>query len=68
MKAKDLKDIINQIPDEDNVIFTYSMFEFENASPAIVHGKDIFKYFKEEGIEPCNIPHGKKDWMIKFDN
>ena len=28
MKAKKLKEIISKIPDDDNVIFTYSMFDY----------------------------------------
>lgn len=68
MKAKDLKNIIIQIPDENNVIFTYSMFVFEDVSPIIIRGEEINKYFTEEGIETHNIPHSKNDCMIEFND
>lgn len=32
MKAKDFKEIISKIPDNDELIFRYSGFEFENAT------------------------------------
>ena len=70
MKAKDFKEFISRIPDNDNVIFTYSMFTFENVGE-LLKGSKIKKYFKDEGYDDSecdDIPHGKKDWMIEFDN
>ena len=70
MKAKEFKELVSQIPDEDEVIFTYSMFEFENVGDRLYRGSQIKKYFKDEGHgeDAENIPHGKNCWMIEFDN
>ena len=64
MKAKKFKEIVSQIPDDAELIFTYSMFEFENVGECF-RGKEIAEYF-----EDCdgNIPCSEKTWMIEFDN
>ena len=64
MRAKKFKEIISQIPDDDELIFTYSMFEFENVSNKVFNGREIAKYFNDF----INIPHSKKTWMIEFNN
>ena len=62
MKAKEFKEIASQIPDDDDLIFTYSMFEFKNVGN-IFNGKEIVKYFNSK-----NFPHSKRTWMIEFKN
>ena len=62
MKAKKFKEIVSQIPDNDELIFTYSLFEFENVGD-IFKGKEIVKYFDDD-----NFPHSKRTWMIEFNN
>lgn len=65
MKAKKFKEIVSQIPDDGEVIFTYSMFEFENVDN-IFNGKEIVKYFDSPNAN-C-YPHSKRTWMIEFNN
>ena len=64
MKAKKFKEIVSQIPDDDELIFTYSMFEFENAGGCF-RGKEIAEYFENRNDD---IPCSENTWMIKFDN
>ncbi len=66
MKAKDFKEIVSKIPDDDELIFTYSMFEFENIGN-IFNGKEILKYFGSPDAKDF-FPHSKRTWMIEFDN
>ena len=66
MKAKKFKEIISQIPDDDELIFTYSMFVFENVGD-IFKGKEIVKYFDSPDAKDY-IPHSKRTWMIEFNN
>ena len=46
MKAKKFKEIISKIPDDDNVIFTYSMFDFSRVNSHVFHGEEIVEYYK----------------------
>ncbi len=66
MKAKEFKEIISKIPDDDIFIFTYSMFVFENIGD-IFKGKEILKYFDSPDAKYL-VPHSKKTWMIEFNN
>ena len=66
MKAKEFKEIVSKIPDDDELIFTYSMFEFENVGD-IFNGKEILKYFDSLDAKYC-VPHDKRTWMIEFKN
>ena len=66
MKAKEFKEIVSQIPDDDTLIFTYSMFVFEDIGN-IFKGKEILKYFDSPDAKYC-IPHSKRTWMIEFNN
>jgi len=66
MKAKDFKEIVSKIPDDDELIFTYSMFEFENIGN-IFNGKEIIKYFGHMDSKD-RFPHSKRTWMIEFNN
>ena len=66
MNAKKFKEIVSKIPDDDELIFTYSMFEFENVGN-IFNGKEIVKYFNSPDAKDC-FPHSKRTWMIEFDN
>ena len=66
MKAKEFKEIVSQIPDDDELIFTYSMFVFGNAGN-MFNGKEIVKYFDSPDAKYC-VPHSKRTWMIEFDN
>ena len=66
MKAKEFKELVSKIPDDDELIFTYSMFEFENAGN-IFNGKEIVKYFGFSNVKD-NVPHSKRTWMIEFNN
>ena len=70
MKAKKLKEIISKIPDDDNVIFTYSMFDFSRVNPYVFHGEEIVQYFSDESddFSKEQYPHSEHDWMIEFDN
>lgn len=63
MKAKKFKEIISQIPDDDELIFTYSMFEFENTGRCF-RGKEIAEYFEDYDDD---IPCSENTWMIEFD-
>ena len=62
MNAKKFKEIVSKIPDDDEVIFTYSMFEFENIRD-ILNGKEIAEYFNSK-----DVPHSTRTWMIQFKN
>ena len=62
MKARKFKEIVSKIPDDDELIFTYSMFEFKNAGN-IFNGEEIVKYFAHN-----RYPHSKRTWMIEFNN
>ena len=62
MNAKTFKEIVSKIPDDDEVIFTYSMFEFENIRD-ILNGKEIVEYFNSKDVH-----HSKRTWMIVFKN
>lgn len=66
MKAKEFKEIVSKIPDDDELIFTYSMFVFENIGD-IFKGKEILKYFDSPDAKYC-VPHSKKTWMIEFND
>jgi len=66
MKAKEFKEIVSKIPDDDELIFTYSMFEFENVGN-IFNAKEIVKYSDSPNARDC-FPHSKKTWMIEFNN
>ena len=66
MKAKKFKEIVSQIPDDDEFIFTYSMFEFENVGN-IFNGKEIIKSFNSQDEKDC-ITHDKSTWMIEIKN
>lgn len=65
MRAKKFKEIISQIPDDDELIFTYSMFEFENVGNKLFSGQEIVRYFNNDF---SNVPHSKKTWMLEFKN
>ena len=69
MKAKELKEIVSKIPDNDEVTFEYSIsFTFSKINK-VYHHKEIDKYFKEEtGEIDESVPSGKHDWLISFDN
>lgn len=41
MTAKELKEIINEIPDNKELIFEYSCFTFENVSEIITREKEM---------------------------
>ena len=64
MKAKKFKEIVSQIPDDDELIFTYSMFEFENMGRCL-KGKEIAEYFEDYEED---IPCSENTWMIEFNN
>lgn len=70
MKAKKLKEIISKIPDDDNVIFTYSMFDFSRLNSRVFHGEEILQYFRDEYyyVDKEQYPHSEHDWMLEFDN
>lgn len=70
MKAKKLKEIISKIPDDDNVIFTYSMFDFSHLNSHVFHGEEILQYFRDEYyyVDEEQYPHSEHDWMLEFDN
>jgi len=70
MKAKKLKEIISKIPDDDNVIFTYSMLDFSCVNPYVFHGEEIVQYFSDESddFSKEQFPHSEHDWMIEFNN
>jgi len=67
MNAKKLKEIVSKIPDDAEVIFTYSMFEFENVGD-VFKGKEITEYFESLDAEEDDFPHSEKTWMIEFNN
>lgn len=64
MKARKIKELISQIPDDDELIFTYSMFEFESTG-RLLRGKKITEYFEDNDR---NIPCSKNTWMVEFKN
>ena len=66
MKAKEFKELVSKIPDDDELIFTYSMFKFENVGH-ILNGKEIVKYFDFQNAKDY-VPHSKRTWMIEFNN
>lgn len=66
MKAKEFKEIVSKIPDDDILIFTYSMFVFEDVGD-IFKGKEILKYFNSPDAKYI-VPHSKRTWMIEFNN
>lgn len=66
MKAKDFKEIVSKIPDDDELIFTYSRFEFESIGN-IFNGEEIVKYFDTPHAKK-HYPHSKRAWMIEFKN
>ena len=67
MKAKEFKEIVSKIPDDDELIFTYSRFVFENIGD-IFKGKEILKYFYSSPDAKYCVPHSKRTWMIEFDD
>ena len=67
MKAKEFKELVSKIPDDDELIFTYSMFKFENVGN-LLNGKEIVKYFFNYSNAKNYVPHSKKTWMIEFEN
>ena len=69
MKAKDFKKFVAQIPDDAELTFTYSMWDFANVGK-LLRGKEIVKYFMEEfgGFEEDDFKVADTDYMIEFKN
>lgn len=65
MKARDLKHIVNQFDDNDDITFEYSMFFFENIDK-LFSGREIVEVYEEEVEDIDDIPNC--DHIISFKN
>ena len=68
MTAKELKEIINKIPDNKKLIFEYSAFTFENVSEIITSKKEMASYIECDLQEFREGYPGKDYVMISFTN
>lgn len=66
MKAKVIKDLLNKIPDDSEVLFEYSCFIFgdhPSKKPSIINNSELKGYeedFREDITDCC-------DFLIHFD-
>lgn len=71
MKAKVIKDLLNKIPDDSEVLFEYSCFIFGEdllcKEPRIIESSKIKDYFDEDELEDdINEITDSCDFLISF--
>lgn len=62
MKAKVIKDLLNKIPDDSEVLFEYSCFIF-GEQPKIINKSELKEYEEDFGEDITNLC----DFLISFD-
>lgn len=68
MTAKELKEIINKIPDNKEIIFEYSCFPFKNVSKIITRKKEMAYNIDWDLQEFREYYPGRNYVMISFTN
>lgn len=64
MKAKEIKELLNKIPDNAEVLFEYSYFTFGDEIN-IIEKSNLKDYYEEEFIEDEDID--SCDFLISFE-
>lgn len=72
MKAKIIKDLLNNIPDDSEILFEYSCFifgeDFWCKKPKIIEKSELKDYFDEDELEDdINEIADSCDFLICFD-